>query len=92
MVDFSRLFGTLAASALGVIVMVVLATVVFFITTFVVSTGASLAGYDPSGDFVVLSAALIVVAVILTGGFSPRIAEQTMYSGGSHSEEDPSYG
>lgn len=59
---------------LGIAVMVVLATVVFFITIFVVSTGSNLAGYEPSADFVVLSSALIVVAVILTGGFTPRLS------------------
>ena len=76
MASLTRLFGTLLASAIGIAVMVLLATVVFFITTFVVSTGAGLAGYDPSGDFVVLAAALIVVAVILTGGLTPRMSEE----------------
>ena len=69
-----RVLSSLVMLVLGIAVMVVLATVVFFITIFVVSTGASLAGYDPSADFVVLSAALIVVAVILTGGFTPRLS------------------
>lgn len=71
-----RIFGALLASVIGIIVMVVVATVVFFIATFVVSTGASLAGYEPSGDYVVLAASLIVVAVILTGGLTPRMTEQ----------------
>ena len=34
---------------------------------FVVSTGAGLAGYDPSGDFVVLSASLLVIAALFGG-------------------------
>ena len=76
MADISNLIGALISSIIGIIVMVIVATVVFFITTFVVSTGAGLAGYDPSGDFVVLAASLIVVAVILTGGLTPRMTEQ----------------
>ena len=53
------------------VVMIILAVVGFYFTVFVVSTGASLAGYSPSGDFVILSAALLVVAAILAGGVSP---------------------
>ena len=34
---------------------------------FVVSTGAELANYDPSGDFVVLSASLLVIAALFGG-------------------------
>lgn len=49
------------------VVLIVLAILAFYITVFVVSTGASLAGYDPSGDFVILSAALLVVAALLGG-------------------------
>lgn len=49
------------------IVLIVLAIVAFYITVFVVSTGAELAGYDPSGDFVVLSAALLVIAALFGG-------------------------
>lgn len=59
---------------IGIVVIGALATVVFAVAIFVVSTGAGLAGYDPSADFVVLSAALVVVAVILTGGFTPRLS------------------
>jgi uncharacterized membrane protein YidH (DUF202 family) len=44
-----------------------LAIVAFYVTAFVVSTGADPAGYSPSGDFVVLSAALLVVAALLGG-------------------------
>lgn len=49
------------------IVLIVLSIVAFYITVFVVSTGAELAGYDPSGDFVVLSAALLVIAALFGG-------------------------
>ncbi|WP_293032082.1 hypothetical protein [Natronococcus sp.] len=64
----------LLGSVIGIVVVGALATVVFTVAIFVVSTGAGLAGYDPSADFVVLSAALVVVAVILTGGFTPRLS------------------
>lgn len=48
-------------------VLIVLAILAFYVTVFVVSTGAGLAGYEPSGDFVVLSASLLVVAALLGG-------------------------
>ena len=91
MVSIGQLLSTLIASAISIAAMVVLATVVFFITTFVVSTGSGLAGYEPSGDFVVLSASLIVVAIILTGGLTPRMAEQYTGHSGVEASEDPTY-
>ncbi len=92
MSSMSRVFASLLASVLGIVVMVVLATVVFFITTFVVATGSSLAGYDPSGDFVVLAASLIVVAVILTGGLTPRMTQQfEPLDAGPADVDDPMY-
>jgi hypothetical protein len=66
----------LLGSVIGIVVIGLLATVVFAVAIFVVSTGAGLAGYEPSADFVVLSAALVVVAVILTGGFTPRLSDR----------------
>lgn len=68
------LFRGLLGSVIGIVVIGLLATVVFAVAIFVVSTGAGLAGYEPSADYVVLSAALVVVAVILTGGFTPRLS------------------
>ena len=62
-----KLLGTLAQTVITFIVLIVLAILAFYITVFFVSTGASLAGYDPSGDFVVLSASLLVVAALLGG-------------------------
>ena len=62
-----RVFGGLVQLVVTVGVLVVLAVVAFFVTVFVVSTGAELAGYDPSDDFVVLSASLLVVAALLGG-------------------------
>ena len=76
-----RLFRGPLASAVGILVVGLLATIVFTIAIFVVSIGAGLAGYEPSADYVVLSAALVVVAVILTGGFTPRLS-------GSQAETD----
>lgn len=82
-----RYLSSLLLVVVGIAVMVLLATVVFFITIFVVSTGADLAGYDPGDDFVVLSSTLIVVAVILTGGFTPRLSGARESSG-----EDDEFG
>jgi len=60
------------------IVLCVLAIVAFYITVFVVSTGAELAGYSPSGDFVVLSAALLVIAALFGGlPIARRTVQQT---------------
>ena len=57
----------LAQTVVTFVVLILLAILAFYVTVFVVSTGASLAGYDPSGDFVILSAALLVVAALLGG-------------------------
>lgn len=62
-----RVLGSLVQTVVTFAVLIVLAIVAFYVTVFVVSTGAGLAGYDPSGDFVVLSAALLVVAALLGG-------------------------
>lgn len=61
------IFRVLTQTVVTFLVLIVLAIFAFYITVFVVSTGASLAGYDPSGDFVILSAALLVVAALLGG-------------------------
>ena len=65
--SISRLVGALVQTAITFVVLTLLAIVAFYVTVFVVSTGAGLAGYDPSGDFVVLSASLLVVAALLGG-------------------------
>lgn len=49
------------------VVLILLGIVSFFVTVFVVVIGSDLANVTASGDFVVLSAALIVVASILAG-------------------------
>ena len=58
----------LASNVVAFVVMIVLAVLSFFLTVFVVDAGAGLAGYtELSGDFVVLSAALLVAATIIAG-------------------------
>lgn len=64
---FVRILSGLVRTVATFLVLIALAIVAFFITVFVVSTGAELAGYDPSGDFVVLSAALLVIAALFGG-------------------------
>ena len=71
-----RLLSALVGSAVAIAVMVVLATIVFSVIIVVVSTSARLAGYSPSADYVILSSALIVVAVILTGGLTPGLSRR----------------
>ena len=71
MKKFGSFFGNLLVSIASFLVMLLLAILSFFIIVFVVSAGAGFAGLQPSGDFLVLSATLIVVAAILAGGISP---------------------
>jgi len=47
--------------------MLVFAVLSFFVTVFVVSSGAQLAGYAPDGNFAVLSATILVAATIIAG-------------------------
>ena len=69
--QITRALSDLVQSIVAFVVMIIMAIVGFYFTVFVVSTGAGFAGYSPSGDFVVLSASLLVVAAILAGGVSP---------------------
>jgi len=64
-------FGNLVVSIVSFLVMLLLAILSFFIIVFVVSAGAGFAGLQPSSDFLLLSATLIVVAAIIAGGISP---------------------
>ena len=57
----------LVGSVVAFVVMILLGIASFFVTVFIVREGSQLAGYSPSGDFVVLSASMIVVAAILAG-------------------------
>jgi len=60
-------FGALISSIIASIVLLVFAILSFFITVFIVQVGASLAGVTPSGDFVVLSAAILATGAIVAG-------------------------
>lgn len=60
-------FGTLAGSIIAALVMLVFAILSFFVTVFIVDAGASLAGFDPSGDFVIIAAALLAAGAITAG-------------------------
>lgn len=57
----------LIESVVDFIVLIILGIISFYITVFVIVTGANLANVQVGGDFVVLSAALIVAASILAG-------------------------
>ena len=59
--------GALASGIVAAIVMLVFAILSFFVTVFIVQVGAGIAGYSPSGDFVVLSAAIIATGAIVAG-------------------------
>ena len=57
----------LVESVVAFVVMILLGVISFFVTVFVVNTGSEMANISPSGDFVVLSAALLVAASVLAG-------------------------
>lgn len=61
-------FGAVVSSVVASLVMLAFAVLSFFATVFIVQAGASLAGYSPSGDFVVLAAAIIATGAIVAGG------------------------
>jgi hypothetical protein len=65
--NIARTLGDLAENLVAGVVMLVFAVLSFFVTVFIISTGAQLAGYAPDGNFAVLSAAIIVAATILAG-------------------------
>lgn len=71
MKKFGSFFGNLLVSIISFLVMLLLSILSFFVIVFVVSSGAGFAGLEPSADFLVLSATLIVVAAIIAGGISP---------------------
>lgn len=77
-----RILSGLVQTVITFAVLILLGIVAFYITVFVVSTGAGLAGYeDVSGDFVVLSASLLVVAALLGGIPIGRATQQHEPSG-----------
>ncbi|MFB6145467.1 MAG: hypothetical protein ABEJ99_03090 [Candidatus Nanohaloarchaea archaeon] len=68
----ARFFDALAdlfESVVAFLVMMLLGIISFYFTVFVVKTGSAMAGYNPDGNFVVLSAALIVVATVLGSSY-----------------------
>lgn len=75
-----RALSGLVQTVITFAVLIILGTLAFYVTVFVVSTGAGLAGYENvSGDFVVLSAALLVVAALLGGiplGRAPQVSDE----------------
>lgn len=91
MPPLTRLVATLVSIIVGIAVMVVLATITFYIVVFVVSTGARLAGFRPAADFVVLAAAIIVFAIVVTGGITPRLVESEAAVDRMAEPDDPTY-
>jgi len=68
MSDIMNVLEGLVSNVVAFLVMIVLAIVTFFVTVFVVVQGAALAGInEPSPDFVVLSATILVASTILAG-------------------------
>ncbi|MFB6150643.1 MAG: hypothetical protein ABEJ40_02445 [Haloarculaceae archaeon] len=63
-------FGALVGSIVASVVLLVFAILSFFVTVFIVDAGASLAGLEPTADFVALSAAVLAGSAIV-GGASP---------------------
>ncbi|WP_414837298.1 hypothetical protein ACK3SF_03455 [Candidatus Nanosalina sp. VS9-1] len=59
--------GDLVENVTAGVVMLVFAILSFFVTVFVISTGAQLAGYTPDGNFAVLSATILVASTIIAG-------------------------
>lgn len=59
--------GDLVENVVAGTVMLVFAVLSFFVTVFVISTGAQLAGYSPDGNFAVLSASILVASTIIAG-------------------------
>ena len=70
---FFEQLGALARSIVAAIIMLIFAIVSFYITVFIVGTGAQFAGYSPDGNFVALAAAILAAAAII-GGSSPLSA------------------
>ncbi|MDY7082029.1 MAG: hypothetical protein SXQ77_06405 [Halobacteria archaeon] len=78
MSKITQTLSELVSSVLAFVVMIILAVISFYITVFVVATGAELAGFQATGNFVVLSAALLTAAAVLSGGLAPARMPQMM--------------
>lgn len=59
-------------NVVAAVLMLILAVLSFFVTVFIVSTGAQMAGFVPAqnGNFVILSATILVASAILSGMWS----------------------
>lgn len=65
-------FSEIVLGVIAIFVMVILAIISFYITVFVVSSGAGLAGYsDLDGNQVILAASILSAAALIAGGLSP---------------------
>lgn len=65
--SIAKALGDLVENVVAGTVMLVFAILSFFVTVFIVSTGAQLANYSPDGNFVVLSATILVASTIIAG-------------------------
>jgi len=65
--NIAKILGDLVENVIAVIVMLIFAILSFFVVVFVVNTGAGLAEVQADGEFVILSASIIVAATILAG-------------------------
>lgn len=59
--------GDLVENVTAGVVMLVFAILSFFVTVFVIKTGAGLANYSPDANFAVLSATILVASTIIAG-------------------------
>lgn len=67
MADTRNALEGLVESVIDFVVLIILGIIAFYVTVFVIITGAGMADVAVTGDFVVLSAALIVASSILAG-------------------------
>jgi hypothetical protein len=67
LIGIGKAIGDVVGNIVASIVMLVVAILSFCVTVFVISTGAQLAGYEPVGDFIVLSATILASAAIVSG-------------------------
>ena len=65
--NLGKAFGDLFENIVASVLMLIFAVLGFFVTVFVISTGAQLAGYTPDGNFAVLSASILVASTIIAG-------------------------
>ncbi|MFB6283529.1 MAG: hypothetical protein ABEK59_06295 [Halobacteria archaeon] len=65
-------FSEIVLGVIAIFVMIVLAIISFYITVFVISAGADLAGYSNlDGNQVILAASILSAAALIGGGLAP---------------------